>query len=153
MTATSLYHVGILVDDLDAAIEHFSALLGLHFRPVKTARMEGMTMYGQVETRELTLTCSREGPPHVELIQAHEDGIWGIHHGEGVHHIGGWQEGIDERVAELLGQGHTLDAHVNRPDGTLRAVFLGTEHPHVHNTRFELLVPGPVGGGLWAEDE
>jgi catechol 2,3-dioxygenase-like lactoylglutathione lyase family enzyme len=157
MACTQLYHIGILVKDLDQAIADFSDLLGLTFTQPKTATMEGMELYGETTTRSLTLAVSKQGPPHIELIQSHTDGgLWDLEEqGEGVHHIGGWVvDGVANLAERLEAAGHQYDAKVRRPNGDLFVSFLGRKHPQVHNTRFELIAhPGVVGGGLWTPEE
>ena len=89
------FHVGILVADLDAAIERFSEALGLTFAPV----MDGpVQLRGDDGETDMTMraTYSTQGPPHVELIQAQGDGIFSLAGGERIHHLGRWSPSLDE---------------------------------------------------------
>ena len=40
MTATPLYHIGVLVNDMTAAIEHFGAQLGLTFNEPRVIHLD-----------------------------------------------------------------------------------------------------------------
>ncbi|HUJ65988.1 MAG TPA: VOC family protein [Acidimicrobiales bacterium] len=91
MTALEGYHVGILVADIAPAAERFSAILGVTFNPPTTLHGECLVEgEGGPRPFELTVTYSREGPMHYELIQANEHDIYSISLGEGLHHIGVW---------------------------------------------------------------
>jgi hypothetical protein len=137
VTATNLYHVGVLVTDLDAAMAQFAEVLGVTFgepRTVAAVVEEG----GTRTERPLHVVYSIEGPPFLELIEAQEGGVWGGHHGEGLHHIGSWQTGLAERLAAMAEAGVIPEA-VMTIDGTLIAAYL--EPSHLHQTRVELVSP------------
>ena len=85
--------------------------------------------------------------PFIELIQCNEDGLWGAQHGEGLHHVGSQFDGVVDKVAGLVADGHTVDARISFPGGDIAAVYMGTGHPHVHNTRLELMTPRRPDGG------
>ncbi len=139
MTGTNLYHVGVLVTDLEAAKAHFAQVLGLTFGETRAIPLQGVEDEGRVVDIELRVVYSVEGPPFLELIEARDDGTWGRHLGEGLHHIGVWQDDLEDRVAELLAAGHTAQCVVRRADGSMLATYLGIEHEHVHGTRIELV--------------
>ena len=137
MTATPLYHVGILVDDLDAAVTHFGSELGLTFNEPRLIHLDQLEEHGEpAPERDLRVVYSVEGPPFLELIEAQEGGVWGHQHGEGLHHIGSFHEDLAGRVAELLAAGTPPECTV-RIGGELVAIYLGPEH--THRTRLELV--------------
>ncbi|MGH7897958.1 MAG: hypothetical protein ACREQQ_08390 [Candidatus Binatia bacterium] len=81
--ATLPFHVGILVANLDEAIERFSLAFGLTFAPIGEMRSE---LHGAFETAcVVRATYSREGPPYIELIEGQGDGLFSLARGEGVH--------------------------------------------------------------------
>jgi catechol 2,3-dioxygenase-like lactoylglutathione lyase family enzyme len=89
MTARSYYHVGILVGDIEAARERFSAATGLGFTPVRTIHVERFEDERGRRPLDITLCYSTVGPPFLELVQADPaGGVFGAHHGEGFHHLG-----------------------------------------------------------------
>ena len=86
---TPFNHIGVVVDNLDQAIERYSKALGISFAPV----METQVVYkdiasGGEEQQQMRVTYSIQGPPHIELIQATKDGVYALKNGEGIHHIG-----------------------------------------------------------------
>jgi hypothetical protein len=138
VTATPLYHVGVLVEDLDAAIVRFGELIGVTFKEPISLRFDDIIEDGEHVDRELRLVYSVEGPPFLELIEAQDDGVWGRQHGEGLHHIGVWQETREARIAELAAIGAEPQVIVHHLGETL-AVYLSPES--AHGARLELVRP------------
>ena len=85
------YHVGIVVANIEEAVQRFSDTLGLTFGPIQQAPAE---MHGIAEgTVPLKVTYSTEGPVYIELIQGtNDDGYFSLKNGEGIHHLGVWGE-------------------------------------------------------------
>jgi hypothetical protein len=137
LTATPLYHVGIHVTDVEEAMAHFGAALGLTFNEPRVVPLTELEAYGQpAPARDLTVVYSIEGPPYLELIEAQDTGVWGHHHGEGLHHVGSYHDDLAARVAELMAAGTPPECTVYRA-GELLAAYVGPEH--THNTRLELV--------------
>jgi hypothetical protein len=136
MTATPLYHVGVLVEDLDAAMARFTELIGVTFGEPLSIRFDDVIDDGEHVDRELRVIYSVEGPPFLELIEAQDDGVWGRQHGEGLHHIGVWQDGLDARIAALAAAGTEPQAVIHHLGETL-AVYLTPET--AHGARLELV--------------
>ena len=63
MTATNLFHVGVLVPDLDEATERFADVLGLTFKDPAIAHVDRFEQKSRVEQLDLRITWSIEGPP------------------------------------------------------------------------------------------
>jgi catechol 2,3-dioxygenase-like lactoylglutathione lyase family enzyme len=100
MEVKPAYHVAFLVADMDVAIADFEKALGLRFRPP-----EALTRTDDVDGspgRPVLSTYSYEGPPYVQLIEAHPTGVYGINQGEGFHHFGVWVDDATE-CQEVLG--------------------------------------------------
>jgi catechol 2,3-dioxygenase-like lactoylglutathione lyase family enzyme len=144
VAASKVFHVGILVKDIEAAIEDFHELLGYTFETPIARRTFGAELLGETTDFDIRFVYSNEGPPYLELIEAHEDGVWGIQQGEGLHHIGAWPDDIDEQTQEFVDAGHRCDFLARMGDGGVAAVYFDREHPRVHGTRIEFLQPGPV---------
>jgi hypothetical protein len=140
MTALEGYHVGFLVADIHAAAARFSAILGVTFNPPVRLYSECEDSDG-LRPFDLTVTYSREGPMHYELIEANEQDIYSISLGEGIHHVGMWcpdarQEA--ERLAPLavhphvriLGQGRDMVAWYSQPQDSfgVRLEFVDEHH-------------------------
>jgi hypothetical protein len=149
VSAPAFFHVGILVDDLDGAIARFSELLPLTFgRPRTLAIDEWDPVTEAMRARELRFIYSDEGPPFIELMEAQDDGVWGLQQGEGLHHIGFWQPGFDEGLAALPGLGHAIETLMPRLSEATAAYVAPA---HLHGTRVELVCPfdqrpKPAGG-------
>jgi catechol 2,3-dioxygenase-like lactoylglutathione lyase family enzyme len=132
---SDIFHIGILVDDLDSAIELYRRTLGLSFG-ARQARVLTVTMDGETRDSPLDLVYSHQGPPYLELMQATQDtGIWGAHHGQGVHHVGAWVDDLGRRIEELAVAGTRVEAALSR-DGNLMAVYLRPDD--LTGTRLEL---------------
>lgn len=134
---TPLYHVALLVRDLDAAMEHFTELLGLTF---PTPRVLTVHVDGHRDATELRLVYSSEGPPYLELIEATPEGFWSLPAGapDAFHHIGCWAHDLDHRLDDPE-RSLAVEAVMHRADGTRGAAFLPpAEH---HGARVELVSP------------
>jgi catechol 2,3-dioxygenase-like lactoylglutathione lyase family enzyme len=123
MTATNFFHIGILVLDLDEAIERLSDTLGLNFNPPTEVHFDRLV--DRVEMPfTLRATYSREGSPHLELIEAVGDGIYSPAHGEGLHHLGMWVPDPHQAREELaVKNAVTAEAAILNPDGTTRTWY------------------------------
>jgi catechol 2,3-dioxygenase-like lactoylglutathione lyase family enzyme len=123
MTVVPYFHVGILVSDMAEAIERFSDVLGLTFAEPITVHVPELDEGGDLASWDVHLTYSRQGPPHIELIQADGTGAYGLHHGIGLHHIGAWAEGVNDKIASLEELQVTSEAVFRSGDDVLGAFF------------------------------
>lgn len=73
------YHVGMAVQDLDAAMLEIGTALALTW-----ARVQEMTVDGYA----IRFTYSVEGPPHVELVEGPAGSAWDSTGGSQLHHVG-----------------------------------------------------------------
>jgi len=119
MTVSPFYHFGILVEDLDAAIGRFAELFGLTFIGPRTFRISRLADPDE-HRLEVQAAYSHQGPPHLELIEAAGDGLYGPSR-LGFHHVGLWDPAIDtNRKTYLSEKALRSDARVITPaDGTL----------------------------------
>ncbi len=123
MPDATYVHIGVLVDDLEAAIERFSAL-GLTFIEPRTVRIERLVEDGVETELDLRIVFSHQGPPHWELLEAVGNGVYGAHHGEGLHHVSILAEDPIARRDELLRAGfHEVGAQY-RQDGSIIVSYL-----------------------------
>lgn len=101
-----LHHVGVVVDDLEAAAEHFAAVYGL------TVRLADESEYrcridGVAHTTVQRLGLTAQGPPHVELLRTvPESSVW--QPAQGVHHLGFVVDDLERASAELERRGSPL---------------------------------------------
>ena len=116
-------HIGVLVDDLDAAIERFSAL-GLTFMQPRTVEVERLVEGGVEKQIDLRIAFSHQGPPQWELLEAVGDGVYGAHHGEGLHHVAILAEDPVARRDGLLQAGFREVGAQYRQDGSIIVSYL-----------------------------
>jgi len=124
LTFAPYFHIGILVADLEVAVDRFSSAMGLSFRPVRTTSVD------HIEDPEdhpgaHRGTYAYEGPPYIELLEATGDSrLWSADQGEGMHHIGLWApEDLDTFQDTLGARGFPGDVRLRGSDGDLMAWF------------------------------
>jgi catechol 2,3-dioxygenase-like lactoylglutathione lyase family enzyme len=145
-------HIGILVDDLDEAIERYTRL-GLTFMEPKTVRVERLVENGTETALDLRITFSNEGPPRWELLEAVGDGMYGAQHGEGLHHVAEVVEDPIPRMQELERAGFPMVAAQYRPDGSMIVGYL--QPGDLNGIRLEVIgtqVDEAIEGWLTGED-
>ncbi|MEU6323809.1 VOC family protein [Streptomyces sp. NPDC047009] len=116
MTLTNAYHFGVLVYDLEEAIGRFGELFGYTFNDPTVVHLNRLAEPGE-RSFDLRATYSRQGPPHLELIEAKGRGVYAAAHGEGLHHVGLWDPSIAANKKEFVERkGLEVEAEVLLPD-------------------------------------
>jgi catechol 2,3-dioxygenase-like lactoylglutathione lyase family enzyme len=115
MGADDLFHVGIVVDDLDAALAELSALFGYEWCP-KFAVETPVRLPAGERMVDLCFVYSTMAP-RLEVIRSVPGTPWTPAAGSGVHHIGYWSEDPAADAARLVARGHAEEAAGVRPDG------------------------------------
>jgi catechol 2,3-dioxygenase-like lactoylglutathione lyase family enzyme len=99
-----LYHVGIVVPDIEAAKAHFTDLLGITWGPVvHTDTLDMRDGDGNDLVFPNTLCYSTE-PPHLELVLEVPGSVWECNEHSNLHHIGVWTDALpadSNRYSEL----------------------------------------------------
>ena len=100
-----LFHTGIVVDDLDAAKQHFGRLLGVTW-------LEGggkVSMHtAEGESPVVTkYAVSAEGPHHVELVQSVPETLYTSNGSSRAHHVGYWVDDVPAASDALARSGLT----------------------------------------------
>lgn len=111
-----LFHVGIRVPDLEAAMEDVGRTLGLTWATVVERDQQVWTPSGGVATTPLRFTYSTEGPQHVELLQGASGSVWDGHDLPGLHHVGVWADDVAAETERLLAAGWSLEAAERPPE-------------------------------------
>jgi catechol 2,3-dioxygenase-like lactoylglutathione lyase family enzyme len=159
MTARNFFHIGILVNDLDAAIKRFSEVLELTFVEPTVAHVEYLEEDGRgSRPADIRVSYAQQGPPYYELLEAHNDGIYGRQHGEGVHHVGAWEPHCEQRLKELV-EKHHLRAEATQYTPDRKRIIVSYFYPDgFHGVRLEILDEGRrksmeswISGGTWAD--
>lgn len=136
MTARNFFHVGILVEDMEEAIERFSDVLTLTFMPPAVAHVDHFEQDGSTEPLDLRITWAREGPPYVELLEATGDGLYSVRN-TGLHHVGIYDPDCEGLIEELVGKGLRREATQYTPDKKIIAVY--TSPAALYGTRLEFI--------------
>jgi methylmalonyl-CoA/ethylmalonyl-CoA epimerase len=109
----SASQVGILVDDLESALERYEALWGGPWRGFhyEAATVPQLTYRGAPGTYAVTIAINQT-TPQVELLQVtagpsiyHE---WLESRGYGLHHLGFWVDSVEEAIASMTATGYEL---------------------------------------------
>jgi hypothetical protein len=100
-----VFHLGRVVEDLDAAMSTIGANLAISWAPVQERTIAVLTAGGEARDEPLRFTYSVDGPPHIELIEAGAGSLWQPTPDGGLHHVGIFAE----HVAVAPGPGMELE--------------------------------------------
>jgi len=117
MNAADQFHVGIVVDDLHAALAQLGEPFGYEWCAMFDGPVPVMLPTGPIEIG-LRFVYSRN-TPRVEVIQSIPGTLWVPASGSGIYHLGYWSDDVARDSAELQRRGLTGEASGIRPDGTL----------------------------------
>ena len=112
-----LFHTGIRVPDLDAAMEEMGETLGVTWASVQDK--PGQQVWTPEDGRQRThlrFTYSCEGPQHLELLEGEPGSVWDGRDDPGVHHVGVWVDDVAAETQRCLDLGWTLAAAQASPD-------------------------------------
>ena len=112
-----LYHTGIRVPDLDAAMAELGPALGVTWAmPMSAAAQPAWTPEHGQQHLALRFTYSCEGPQHIELLQGPPGSIWDGHEQPGVHHVGLWCDDVTAETTRLVADGWTVRLAAKAPE-------------------------------------
>jgi hypothetical protein len=133
--ATPIFHVGILVQDMDDAKAGLAQILGITFAETLTFPVT-FEHEGRRRTSEVKSAFSNEGPPFVELVESLDDD-WILGAGNaGLHHLGAWAPTLEEGLERLASNGVRPEYRAYRASGLQSGAFLSAEQ--ACGTRLEL---------------
>jgi hypothetical protein len=110
------FHVGIVVDDFEAALDDLSDLFGYDWCPTLSISTPVVLPDGEAML-DLVFTYSRT-TPRVEVIQSMPGTLWTPAPASGIHHLGYWSDDVASDAARLTARGYAAEAAGVRPDGT-----------------------------------
>jgi catechol 2,3-dioxygenase-like lactoylglutathione lyase family enzyme len=99
-TVGEFFHVGVIVEDLEAAMAEFAATLGLEFNEPHEST------YGD---SHIHVCYSLQGPPSVELIQGEPGSMWSTSDGSRADHVGYFVDDLEATRARLEDAGMPVD--------------------------------------------
>lgn len=125
-----IYHTGIAVDDLAAAMESYGRDFNLEWAPVQT--FDPLPFWspelGMHEIKVMA-TYSRQGPQHFELVQGPKGTFYDTSLKPDSRHFGVWVDDIQAEIARLTENGWRVVAAGAAPeDGYGTIAYL--EPPH-----------------------
>lgn len=112
-----LYHTGIRVPDLDAAMAEMGETLGVTWADVRET--DGQAVWTPESGQQhvpLRYVYSCEGPQHIELLEGAPGSIWDGSDDPGVHHVGVWVDDVAAETQRCLGHGWQLAASQAAPE-------------------------------------
>jgi len=101
------FHVGIVVDDLEAAIAELTAVAGYSWGMPVDVEQQVDLAHGTVAVHFQFRYSVEE--PRLEVIQAQPGTIW-TSSGSGLHHLGFWSDDLEADGAALEASGYELEA-------------------------------------------
>ena len=131
-----LWQIGLVVEDLDSAVEAYSDLFGIgpwHVYTYQKPLLKRMTYRGKPGNYKMRVALAKIGPLQIELIQPLEgESIYAEfirEHGYGIHHIAVTVDDLESAVAqaEALGLEHVMGGGGHGLDNDGGFAYLGTE--------------------------
>ena len=159
MSGPLIEHIGILVPNLEEAIERWTAITGYTFSPIARYRTQNYSDRNDPTPHfhDARISFSKEGPPRIELMEVTGEGTHGPAQ-VGVHHFGFPGTADPEgRLAELAELGVPDDGRALTDDGRILLWF--TDKAALDGVRLEYVspLPGPTvaddGSALWVDPE
>lgn len=104
-----LFHVGIRVPDLTAAMDELGTSMGVTWAEVRENPAQTLwTPENGLEEIHLKFVYSAEGPQHIELLEGTPGSFWDGTGCTGTHHVGVWVDDVAAETRALVEAGWTL---------------------------------------------
>ncbi|WP_442575348.1 VOC family protein [Microbacterium sp. F51-2R] len=132
-------HIGVLVEDLEAAIAQWESVLGYTFGPICRYRTDSWidSSDPQPHAHDARIVFSQQGPPRIELMEVTGKGTHGPSQ-LGFHHFGIVQvEGADELRNQFIERGVGVDGASLDAEG--RAILWFTDPAELNGIRLEFV--------------
>ncbi len=129
MRGADQFHVGIVVEDLDAALVELGELFGYEWCP-EIAIANPVVLPDSEFTLDLRFTYSAT-VPRVEVIQSRPGTLWTPAPGSGIHHMGYWSEDMAADQALLVSRGYAEEARGVRDGVTTWAYHRSPSGPRI----------------------
>ncbi|GLY02318.1 MULTISPECIES: VOC family protein [Actinoplanes] len=133
----SYYHVGVVVPDIEAAIERYSEVFGITFTEPSVTTSPHLEDGGRVFTNfQQRQAMSQTREPYFELIEAVGDGIFSRRNMGQILYYGCWEEDMERRLAILAEQGIRLESIIRTAPDALPIAVITAPDP-ILGTRIE----------------
>jgi hypothetical protein len=121
MLPGELYHIGIVVHDLERAQVEMGRAYSLHWGRAREGTRE---VWQDGRVTEVTFrTCFSVDAPHLELVEEVPGTIWERVAGSAIHHLGFWSDDLRADSLALERAGSALAACGVAPDGSTPTRF------------------------------
>jgi catechol 2,3-dioxygenase-like lactoylglutathione lyase family enzyme len=121
MSRSELFHVGIVVPDIEAAVTHFSDLLGISWGPIIEMDNPYTTAAGEAVLLKGHKLCYSTTGPHLELIQEHPGSPWECNEHSNLHHIGFYSDSLEATSNKLTAARCPLEIVCRDPESNTAA--------------------------------
>jgi catechol 2,3-dioxygenase-like lactoylglutathione lyase family enzyme len=116
MARSELFHVGIVVPDIEAAAQRFTDLLGIEWGPI----IEMENSFRRASGEDVTLPgfklCYSVSGPHLELIKEEPGTPWVCNEHSNLHHIGFYSDTVAHSSDQLTAARCPLEITGHDPD-------------------------------------
>ncbi|OBA83350.1 bleomycin resistance protein [Mycobacterium sp. 1164966.3] len=109
LRSEDLYHTGIVVPDLEAAVARFTTLAGYRWITPLSYTLPFRTAAAGTHEFTSTIVYSIDSP-HIELIQEVPGSPWVAAPGNAVHHLGYFTDNLADGARALEDSGFTFEA-------------------------------------------
>lgn len=104
-----LFHIGIRVPDLVAAMDELGSSLGVTWAESRENPAQTLwTPEHGLQHLHLKYVYSAEGPQHIELLEGPVGSFWDGREDSGAHHVGVWVDSVTDETDSLVAAGWTL---------------------------------------------
>ncbi|WP_439814392.1 VOC family protein [Zavarzinia sp. CC-PAN008] len=123
---------GYVVEDLDAALRHWTEVLGIGpFFKIPHIPLDFYEYRGSRVDLDLSIAIGNSGDLQIELIQQHNDAPSPyrdhlLARGPGLQHVSGWSEDYEADIARLAGLGYRPAAQ-GKIRGAARFIYYDTD--------------------------
>ena len=100
MSLSELFHVGIVVPEIEVGGERLSSLLGVEWGPIVESETEIRNASGSDEVVALRL-CYSTKAPHLELVEERRGTPWVCNEFANLHHIGFFSDALTGDARQL----------------------------------------------------
>jgi hypothetical protein len=94
------YQLGVVVPDLDEAMEELTRMFGFEWGPV---------IEPQLGEWSLRIVHTTSGPPHMELIQGPPGSPWDATDGARFDHVGWWSDDVQQEKQQRAAEGAPIE--------------------------------------------
>lgn len=111
-----IYHIGVVVQDLDKAMHELGGALGYKWSEVRDMSLDFITPAGPGNL-SARVVFTRQGPPWLEVIEGPAGSIWSAVKGNALHHLAYYVDDLTLERERLAALGMEFEVGGRGPDG------------------------------------